>query len=83
MSYEAIIAIFQNYSGIVEISGWQDTTNLNPEEIVSRAYGTLKPYNPNLLAGYLLCGLSSFIYLILNYLNTKKEKLHLFFQDYF
>lgn len=57
MSYESIIAIIQNSIGVSEISGWQDTTNINPEEIVSRAYGTLKPYNPNLLAGYLLCGL--------------------------
>jgi len=75
MSYEAIIAILQNMSGVNEISGWQDMSNLNPEEVVSRAYGTLKPYNPNLLAGYLLCGLSSFIYLILNYLKNNKKRI--------
>ncbi len=72
MSFESIIAIIQNSSGVIEISGWQDMSNINPEEIISRAYGTLKPYNPNLLAGYLLCGLSSFIFLILN--NLKKTK---------
>ena len=75
MSYESIIAIMQNSSGVKEISGWQDMTNLNPEEIVSRAYGTLKPYNPNLLAGYLLCGLASFIYLILVFLKNNKKLL--------
>lgn len=78
-SYESIIAIIQNSIGVNEISGWQDTTNINPEEIVSRAYGTLKPYNPNLLAGYLLCGLSGFIYLILYFLNAKMKKIALVF----
>lgn len=79
MSYESIIAIIQNSIGINEISGWQDMSNINPEEVVSRAYGTLKPYNPNLLAGYLLCGLSSFVYLILYFLNAKKKKIALVF----
>ncbi len=74
MSFESIIAILQNSADIGEISGWQDTSNINPEEIISRAYGTLQPYNPNLLAGYLLCGLSSFIFLILNNLKKGKRK---------
>lgn len=74
MSAESFVAIIQNMCGVSEISGWQDTTNINPEEIVSRAYGTLKPYNPNLLAGYLLCGLSSFVYLILNSLSKNNKK---------
>ncbi len=74
MSFESFIAIAQNMCGVSEISGWQDTTNINPEEIVSRAYGTLKPYNPNLLAGYLLCGLSSFVFLILNSLSKNNKK---------
>ena len=74
MSFESIIAILQNSSDIAEISGWQDMTNINPEEVISRAYGTLKPYNPNLLAGYLLCGLSSFVFLILNNLEKGKRK---------
>ncbi len=79
MSYESIIAIIQNARGVVEISGWQDMTNINPEQIISRSYGTLKPYNPNLLAGYLLCGLSSYIYLILNFLKKQKRLLALSF----
>lgn len=79
MSYESIIAIAQNAGGIVEISGWQDMTNINPEEVVSRAYGTLLPYNPNLLAGYLLCGLSSLIYLILVNLKKGKKRIALVF----
>ena len=79
MSYESIIAIVQNLGGVVEISGWQDMTNINPEEVVSRAYGTLQPYNPNLLAGYLLCGLSYFIYLILVNLKSGKKRIALVF----
>ena len=73
-SYESIVAIFQNIKGVDEISGWQDMSNLNPEQVVSRAYGTLLPYNPNLLAGYILCALSSFIYLILTSLKNNKKK---------
>lgn len=83
MSYESIVAIAQNLGGVVEISGWQDMTNINPEQVVSRAYGTLKPYNPNLLAGYLLCGLSSFIYLILVNLKSGKKRIALFFSILF
>lgn len=78
-SYESIVAIIQNSADIVEISGWQDMTNINPEQVLSRAYGTLKPYNPNLLAGYLLCSLSSFVYLILANLKSKRKKYALIF----
>lgn len=79
MSYESIVAIIQNMGGVLEISGWQDMTNINPEEVVSRAYGTLQPYNPNLLAGYLLCGLSSFVYLVLVNLKKGRKRISLIF----
>lgn len=79
MSFESIIAILQNHAGVLEISGWQDMTNINPEEVISRAYGTLKPYNPNLLAGYLLCGLSSFVFFILKNLKEGKKRYSLIF----
>ena len=79
MSFESIIAILQNMGGVVEISGWQDMSNINPEQVVSRAYGTLQPYNPNLLAGYLLCGLSSLIYLTLVNLKQGKKRIALVF----
>ena len=61
VSFESIIALLQNYVSVAEISGWQDTSRLNPEEIMTRVYGTLKPYNPNLFGGYLLATLPSFI----------------------
>lgn len=79
MSFESVIAILQNMGGVVEISGWQDMTNINPEQVISRAYGTLQPYNPNLLAGYLLCGLSSLVYLILVNLKQGKKRIALVF----
>ena len=51
---ESLIAVHQNFLSVSEISGWQDMTRLNPEEIMTRVYGTLKPYNPNLFGGYLI-----------------------------
>lgn len=59
VSIESIIAIIQNHSGVLAIAGWQDTSKLDPTQVISRAYGTLKPFNPNLLAGYLVTGASS------------------------
>ena len=61
ISYESIIALMQNFARIEAISTWQDTTNLNAEQIMTRVYGTLKPYNPNLFGGYLIVGVMSVI----------------------
>ena len=56
-SAEAIIAIYQNFAGVEQISTWQDSNYINPEDAIARAYGTLKPLNPNLLGGYLIAGI--------------------------
>ena len=65
-SIEGVIGIMQNMSHVQAIATWQDTSNIaDPTKIISRAYGTLKPYNPNLLAGYLISGLSSIFALFL------------------
>lgn len=56
---ESIIAIKQNFLSVSEISGWQDLSRLNPEEIMTRVYGSIKPYNPNLFGGYILSALPS------------------------
>lgn len=56
-SIEAFIAICQNFAGVEQISTWQDSNYINPEDAIARAYGTLKPYNPNLLGGYLIAGI--------------------------
>ena len=57
ITFEALIGIFQSTLHLEQISTWQDTSNLNPEDVLSRVYGTLKPLNPNLYGGYLVCGL--------------------------
>lgn len=57
IAFEALIGIFQSTLHLEQISTWQDTSNLNPEDVISRVYGTLKPLNPNLYGGYLVCGL--------------------------
>ena len=53
-SVEGVIGIIQNTMDLGNISTWQDTSYVNPEDVVSRIYGTLLPYNPNLLGGYLV-----------------------------
>ena len=57
ISFESIIGFMQNFSHVSEISTWQDVSNLNPEQIMTRVYGTLKPLNPNLLGGYFVAGI--------------------------
>lgn len=57
ISFEAIIGFLQNFAHVDEISTWQDVSNLNPEQVMTRVYGTLKPLNPNLLGGYFVAGI--------------------------
>ncbi len=54
LAFETVVAFLQNFASVDAISGWQDTSRLNPEEVMTRVYGTLKPYNPNLFGGYML-----------------------------
>ena len=61
---ESFIAFIQNFQSVSEISGWQDMSRLNPEEVMTRVYGALKPYNPNLFGGYMLAVLPSTLILI-------------------
>lgn len=63
---ESLIAFQQNFLSVSEISGWQDMSRLNPEEVMTRVYGSLKPYNPNLFGAYMLAVLPANIFLILN-----------------
>ncbi len=61
ISIESVIGIIQNTIGVENISTWQDTSYVNPEDVLARVYGTLKPYNPNLFGGFLIAGISSVI----------------------
>lgn len=81
-SFESVWAIIQSKLGVLQISTWQDTSYLNPEDVISRAYGTLKPYNPNLLSGYLLAVFSSILTLGFLGLKNAIEKFKLKNIDY-
>lgn len=71
---QGIIGIFQNFSQVGEISTWQDVTNINPEDVMTRVYGTVNPYNPNLFGGYLVASLPClFGSFILGVINKKYE----------
>ncbi len=71
---ESLVALKQNFLSVSEISGWQDISRLNPEEVMTRVYGALKPYNPNLFGGYLLSVLPSSLVLIFLPLINKHKK---------
>lgn len=71
---ESLVAIKQNFISVSEISGWQDMTRLNPEEIMTRVYGSIKPYNPNLFGGYMLAVLPSSLILVVLPLMNKHYK---------
>ena len=53
-SLELLFSLKQMIFGVDELASWQDKTFLNPENTMNRVFGTLKPLNPNLFAGYLL-----------------------------
>ncbi len=73
-SIEGLIGCFQSTLHLDAISTWQDTSRLNPEDVLSRVYGTLKPLNPNLYGGYLICGLPAILGSIFYFLNKKHFK---------
>lgn len=75
---EGIIALIQNFAGVEQISTWQDSRYINPEDAIARAYGSLKPYNPNLLGGYLVAGNPYIIATGVLFLIKKHYKLFLF-----
>ncbi len=77
MSFESIAALLQNFSHVEAISTWQDTSGLNPEEVMTRVYGTLKPFNPNLLGGYFVSGIPALFAACIYFLINKHHKLAL------
>ena len=77
ISFEAIVGFLQNFAHVDEISTWQDVSKLNPEEVMTRVYGTLKPFNPNLLGGYFVAGIPALYGLAAYYFTDKKIKVSL------
>ncbi|EKE04622.1 MAG: heptosyltransferase family [uncultured bacterium] len=74
---EAFCAIYQQVIGVEALASWQDNTEVNPEQLMNRVYGTLKPFNPNLLAGYLVATFSSALGLAFWFLHKKNVRLTL------
>lgn len=74
ISFESVMGILQNFAHVDEISTWQDVSKLNPEQVMTRVYGTLKPYNPNLLGGYFVAGIPALFGLSGYFLNEKHIK---------
>lgn len=77
---QGIIGIIQNFSQVGEISTWQDVSKINPEDVMTRVYGTLTPLNPNLFGGYLVASLPClFGNFILGIVDKKYKQAILFF----
>ena len=72
LSFEVLNGLIQTVIRPEAISTWQDTSYLNPEEIISRVYGTLKPYNPNLFGGYLVAAVPA-LFSVAGYFIYKKQ----------
>ena len=79
VSFEGIIGFLQNFAHVEEISTWQDVSKLNPEEVMTRVYGTLKPYNPNLLGGYFVAGIPALYAVCAGFLTDKKYNAGIIF----
>lgn len=74
VSFEAVAGFLQNFAHVEEISTWQDVSKLNPEEVMTRVYGTLKPFNPNLLGGYFVAGIPAIYGMAAYFLSDKRYK---------
>ena len=74
VSFEGVVGFLQNFAHVEEISTWQDVSKLNPEEVMTRVYGTLKPYNPNLLGGYFVAGIPALFGMSAYFAVLKKYK---------
>lgn len=70
--FESIAGFLQNFAQVQEISTWQDVSSLNPEEVMTRVYGTLKPYNPNLLGGYFVASIPALFGMLGYFIVNKK-----------
>lgn len=55
---ESLIGFYQHINHIQPLATWSDQS-INPELQMDRIFGTLKPSNPNLLAGFLVPCLAS------------------------
>jgi len=77
-SLEALYCVYQQIHGVEALASWQDLSKTNPEQLMNRVYGTLKPLNPNLLAGYLIASFSSALGAFFYTLSKKLHRLSVF-----
>ena len=75
IAFESVIAIIQNHTNVLPLASWQDLSKTNAEDVLSRAFGTLKPYNPNLLAAYFILGFPMVLCTTLTALFNKQKIL--------
>ncbi len=71
---QGLVGIVQNFWQVGEISTWQDVSNINPEDVMTRVYGTLQPFNPNLFGGYMVGAIPALIGALTLSLFDKKYK---------
>lgn len=75
VSFEIVIAFIQNYLDVLSAATWQDTARLNPELVLTRVYGTLKPSNPNLFGEYLIAAVPFlWLYTALNFVEKHHKR---------
>lgn len=73
--FEIVIAFVQNYLDVLSAATWQDTARLNPELVLTRVYGTLKPSNPNLFGGYLIVAVPFlWLYTAINFIDKHNKR---------
>ncbi|MBR2526796.1 O-antigen ligase family protein, partial [bacterium] len=77
LSIEIFQGLIQTVIRPEAISTWQDTTYLNPEQIINRVYGTLKPLNPNLFGGYLVAAIPALIAAFVHFLYKNNKALYI------
>ncbi len=73
--FETLNGLLQTVIRPEAISTWQDTSYINPEDVINRVYGTLKPYNPNLFGGYLVATIPTLLALVAFSTYKKSYKL--------
>lgn len=69
--FETLVGFYQYINHIQPLATWEDPS-VNPELKMNRIFGTLKPSNPNLLAGFLIPALAAGMGFALTFLSSKK-----------
>ncbi|MEB3207124.1 MAG: O-antigen ligase family protein [Vampirovibrionales bacterium] len=74
---QGAIGLWQFQHHVLPLATWSDPT-INPEIAITRVFGTLKPLNPNLYAGFLLSTLPA-VFLMAGFSVLKRRGVRRFF----